>query len=499
MVLLMNHVLSVENINKRFAGVNALIDVNFDLLSGEIHAVVGENGAGKSTLMNVIMGLVKPDSGDIFVNGNNVKVNSPLEAHTLGIGLVPQELNLIPLISVAENIFLGREQRVGKTFHINNKKMQAEAKQLMESIGVTIDVKSQVLNLSVAYQQLVQIARALALGIKILILDEPTASLTAQERNSLFGVLQNLKNDGMAIIFISHRMEEIEMISDRVSIMRDGNLLKTAEMKDISIDEIIRHMVGREVVKVRDERKTSCSSDVLLKVDKLTRSGEFTDISFELKQGEILGFAGLVGAGRTELVRSIYGVTRPNSGDIYWKGEKIHVSSTENAIKLGMGYVPEERRRFGIFPLMSVSDNITVSILDTLRKGVAIAKKKQLAVTESSISKMSIRTPSPNQEIRYLSGGNQQKVIIARWLAKNVQLLILDEPTRGIDVNAKSEIGKIIRELADKGLSIIFISSELEEVISIADRIMVMHEGVFKGFVLPQETSQEDIMKIALS
>jgi len=495
----MSHVLSVENINKRFAGVNALIDVNFDLLSGEIHAVVGENGAGKSTLMNVIMGLVKPDSGEIFVNGNNVKVNSPLEAHTLGIGLVPQELNLVPLISVAENIFLGREQRVGKTFHINNKKMQAEAKQLMESIGVTIDVKSQVLNLSVAYQQLVQIARALALGIEILILDEPTASLTAQERNSLFSVLQNLKNDGMAIIFISHRMEEIEMIADRVSIMRDGKLLKTAEMKDISVDEIIRHMVGREVVKERVERESSCSSDVLLKVDKLTRSGEFSDISFELKQGEILGFAGLVGAGRTELVRSIYGVTKPNSGDIYWKGEKIQISSTDNAIKLGMGYVPEERRRFGIFPLLSVSDNITMPILNTLRKGVAIAKKKQLAVTEDSISKMSIRTPSPNQEIRYLSGGNQQKVIIARWLAKNVQLLILDEPTRGIDVNAKSEIGKIIRELADKGLSIIFISSELEEVISIADRIMVMHEGVFKGFVLPQETSQEDIMKRALS
>jgi len=495
----MDFVLSVENMNKRFAGVTALKDVSFNLRSGEIHAVVGENGAGKSTLMNVIMGLVKPDSGVIFVNGKNVKVSSPLEARALGIGLVPQELNLVPLISVAENIFLGREQRVGKTFHINNKKMQTEAKHLMESIGVSIDVKSKVLNLSVAYQQLVQIARALAFGINILILDEPTASLTVQERDSLFKVLHNLKDNGMAIIFISHRMEEIEMISDRVSIMRDGSLLKTTDMKDISIDEIIKNMVGREVVNIRVERESSYSSDVLLKVDKLSRVGEFRDISFELRKGEILGFAGLVGAGRTELVRAIYGVTKPSGGVIYWKGTKLNTSSTDNAIRLGMGYVPEERRRFGIFPFMSVNDNLTVPIMNMLKRGIAIARKKQLAVTESYISKMSIRTPSPNQEIRNLSGGNQQKVIIARWLAKNVQLLILDEPTRGIDVNAKSEIGKIIRDLADKGLSIIFISSELEEVISIADRIMIMHEGAIKGFVLPQETSQEDIMKIALS
>jgi len=493
-----SQVLSVENVNKRFAGVHALIDVSFNLNQGEIHSVVGENGAGKSTLMNIITGLVKEDSGKILIDGKVKKINSPLEAHDLGIGLVPQELNLVPLLSVAENIFLGREQRVGKTLHIDSKKMYAEAKMKMESIGVSIDVKSKVMNLSVAYQQLVQIVRAMAFGVKILILDEPTASLTAQERDSLFKVLYNLRDNGMAIIFISHRMEEIEMISDRVSIMRDGRLLKTTDMKDITIDEIIKDMVGREVVNTRVEREASCGSEVLLKVDNLTRSGEFHDISFELKKGEILGLAGLVGAGRTELIRSIYGVTKPNSGDIYWRDKKINISSTSNAIRLGMGYVPEERRRFGIFPYMSVNDNITIPIMDRLRTGVAIAKKKQLAVTERFISQMSIRTPSPNQEIRFLSGGNQQKAIIARWLAKDVQLLILDEPTRGIDVNAKSEIGKMIRDMADKGLAIIFISSELEEVIAIADRIMVMHEGNLKGFVLSQETSQEDIMKIAL-
>jgi ribose transport system ATP-binding protein len=449
--------------------------------------------------MKILGGIYAIDEGEFIVGGRKVEIVDVKDAQKYGISIIHQEIVLVSHMTIDENIFLGREQCVGKSFHINNKKMQAEAKQLMESIGVSIDVKSQVLNLSVAYQQLVQIARALAFGINILILDEPTASLTVQERDSLFRVLQNLQNDGMAIIYISHRMEEIEMISDRVSIMRDGNLLQTTDTKDISVDEIIKHMVGREVVNARVERESSCSDEVLLKVDKLTRAGEFRDISFELRKGEILGFAGLVGAGRTELVRAIYGVTKPNSGDLYWKGKKMQISSTDNAIRLGMGYVPEERRRFGIFPFMSVNDNLTAPILDKLKRGIAIAKKKQLAVTESYISKMGIRTPSPYQEIRNLSGGNQQKVIIARWLAKNVQLLILDEPTRGIDVNAKSEIGKIIRELADNGLSIIFISSELEEVISIADRIMVMHEGSIKGFVQPQEISQEDIMKIALS
>ncbi len=474
-------------------------DVSFMLDRGEIHALVGENGAGKSTLVNVIMGLLQPDSGEIYLSEKKVVIDSPQTALSMGIGIVPQELNLIPQCSVAENIFLGMEKLKPGLPLIDWASVYHDAEIVLQKIGIKIDVRARVRNMSVAYQQIVQIARAIAFGAEILILDEPTACLTSQEADRLFEILDQFREEGKSIIFISHHMEEIEKISDRVSVMRDGSLIGTLNMQDTDIDEIIRLMVGREVEKKSKVRKTSSSDRCILKVDNLGRKNEFRNISFSIHEGEIFGIAGLVGAGRTELVRAIFGETRPTEGEIFWQGEKVSISSPHNAINLGIGYVPEERRKDGIFPGISVSENISMPILPNLVKWIGInhARKKELAI--KYINELRIKTPSPEKQIKLLSGGNQQKAILARWLAKKVKLLILDEPTRGIDVNAKGEIHELIRKLADDGLAVIIISSELEEVINLSDRIMVMHEGNAKGFLDTQDISQEEILKVALS
>lgn len=488
----------MRDINKSFPGVKALNHVNFQLDPGEIHAIVGENGAGKSTLVSTIMGLIQPDSGDIYIGDVKAVIDSPSKALSLGIGIVPQELNLVPQFTIAENIFLGSEICKAGVPWIDGKATQREAAKYLDKIGVKLDVNLKVGDLSVAYQQLVQIARALAFGAEILILDEPTACLTYHEAQILFKILDQLKEEGKSIVYISHHMEEIKQISSRVSVMRDGNLIATLKMSDTTIDEIINLMVGRAFTHQKKNRAAGPGGTCVLSVRHLTRQTEFREISFDLHEGQILGIAGLVGAGRTELVRAIFGETKPDGGEIYWYGSKVSVKSPKYAINLGIGYVSEERRKFGIFPISSIRENITMPLLSVLNRWTGIDQASEKSIAAQFIQSLKIKTSSAEKEIRLLSGGNQQKAILGRWLAKNVKVLILDEPTRGIDLNAKAEIHELIVKLADDGLAVIVISSELEEVINLSDQIMVMHQGAAKGFLNAQETTQEEILKVAL-
>lgn len=491
-------VLDLKGINKSFPGVRVLNDVNFTLHAGEIHSLVGENGAGKSTLMNIIMGLLQPDSGEIFVNGKKVKIDSPLTALSLGIGIVPQELNLAPNLSIGENIFLGSEKCKRGFPQVDWKTTNQQAKVFLNKIGVDLDVTTKVGDLRSAYQQFVQIARALAFGANILILDEPTAALTAQETEKLFSILYQLIDEGKSIIFISHHMEEIEQISSRISVLRDGNLISTLENDGISREQIINLMVGREFKKRKKNRLVQENQKRILSIKNFSRKNEFENISFDLKEGEILGIAGLVGSGRTELVKAIFGETLPDQGEIFWYDQKIKINSPTKAIKLGIGFVPEERKKSGIFPILSIRENLSIPLLNSISKGSLINRKKEDKLVDTYINDLKVKTSSMEKPIGLLSGGNQQKVILARWLAKDVKVLILDEPTRGIDINAKAEIHDLIEKLADNGLSVIVISSELEEVLNLSDRIMVMHQGKEKGFFDPNQTTQEDILKGAL-
>lgn len=491
-------ILQLSDIKKSFTGIQVLHGVNFTLRKGEIHALVGENGAGKSTLMNIIMGLHQPDSGEIRMNGSKVVIGSPLAALSLGIGIVPQELNLVPRATVAENIFLGMERKRGP-YLINWKSMYQEAEKILAQIGVAIDVRTKIEELSAAYQQLVQIARALAFGAQILILDEPTASLTFNEAERLFDILAQLKREGKSMIYISHRMEEIKKLADRVSVMRDGHMIDTLDRGQFTTEDLICLMAGRELSGALSARKTNPSAKELLKVSNLSRKNEFTDISFSLHEGEILGIAGLVGSGRTELANCLFGVTTPDGGAMWWEGKTVKIQSPSDAIELGIGYVPEERRKNGIFAIRSVGDNITMPILPRLAKWSGIHSRKEKEVIQQYIAKLKIKTSSPDQLIGFLSGGNQQKAILARWLAKGVKLLILDEPTRGIDVHAKHEIHELIKHLADEGMSVLVISSELEEVIQLSDRIMVLHEGRMKGIFNSSQVGQETLLQAALS
>ena len=490
--------LEIKNISKCFPGVKALNDVSFNLKYGEIHALVGENGAGKSTLMNIIMGIHKPDSGKIILDDRVVSIHSPADAIKLGIGIVPQELSLVPEISVAENIFLGIERKHRLNISIDWKRMYQDATTLLESLGLKVDVKRKLGEFTVAYSQLVQIARTLAFGAKIIIMDEPTACLTMQECDILFDILKKLREQGNAIIFISHHMDEIKKVSDRITVMRDGSVVGTKNSEETDIQEIIKMMAGKEVMFERKIKETKYE-EIILKVENLTRASEFENVSFDVKKGEIFGIAGLVGSGRTEIALTIFGENKKDCGSIFYQDVEINVKSPYQAIKLGIGYLPEERRQLGIFPVMTVAENMVMSVLKSISSVLGINKKKQIDLVNHYIASLKIKTPSPNKVIMNLSGGNQQKVILARWLARNIDLLILDEPTRGIDVGAKAEIHDLIRKITNNGKSVIMISSEIEELICVADRIMVMHEGEVKGFVNSNETNPEAILSMALN
>ena len=492
--------LELRNVSKRFPGVQALSDVSVSLMEGEVHAVVGENGAGKSTLMNVIIGLIQADRGKIFRDHREVLINTPIDAQRLGIGIVPQELNLVPHLSVMENILLGMLPCRIQGVAIDWKCMARKTREVLERVGERIEPGAIVSRLSTAQQQIVQIMRALSFGAKILIFDEPTSSLSLVETEKLFGIIRSFRDGGGSVFYISHRLEEILEIADRITVLRDGCKVAELEPHATTLQEVIRYMVGKQVV---DERKESVfdpeGEEVVLRVEHLTRSREFRDVSFELRTGEILGVAGLVGSGRTELLKCIFGDTAPDSGSIYIGGVKTVHRRPEDAIRNRLAYVPEERRKLGLFPLLSVSENMTMPILKRLRRLVGIDRKKQLAHVQEFIRKLDIRTPGVSQIVRNLSGGNQQKVILARWLLTGCRILILDEPTRGIDVNAKAEIHQILRDLVGEGMSILFISSEPQEVLKIADRILVMHEGAVKGELDAENASQEDLLKLALS
>ena len=488
--------IEMKGISKSFPGTKALDRVDLSVRPGEIHALLGENGAGKSTLMNVLTGQYMMDEGQILMEGNPIRISSPKDAFDKNIVLVPQELNLLPEASVAENIFLGNE-RVNRLL-LDWETTAKEAKRLLKLLDVDIDVEQKVKCLSAAYQQLVSIARALAYQPKVLILDEPTAVLTNKEAVTLFSSMQRLKKEGTSMVFITHHLDEVMSEADRMTIMKDGQLVKVAEVSEMTKDDIITSMAGSKVektVRVLREQK----SEVFFEARNISRKGEFEQISFRIRKGEILGVAGLVGAGRTEIFKSVYGITQIEAGgELLVEGKRVNIRNPLDAMKLGLGYVSEERRHDGITPGMSVLENMMLASYDQLKKYGLIDFKKASEITGDYIRKFRIKTAGKETLIKNLSGGNQQKVILARWIAKGIRMLIMDEPTRGIDVNAKGEIHKLIRELADSGVTVVVISSEMEEVLALADRIMVVHQGKISGYIDAVDTAtEEEVLKVA--
>lgn len=488
--------LEMKGIVKRFPGTVALDHVDLFLKKGEIMALIGENGAGKSTLMNVLMGNLIADEGTILLNGEEIKNRNPREALQRGIGMVPQELNLARGLTVAENVFLGKYPK--KHGVVDWDRMAEEAEKIISTLDVTIDPREIAGNLSAAYQQMVVIARTLHAGSELIIFDEPTASLTIKETKHLLQIIRRLADEGKCIVLITHHLDEVKAISDSVTVLRDGSLVKAEDTDKLSIEEMIFYMANQNVQRqVYIEREYS--DETILEVEGLSRKGEFKDVSFAVKRGEIFGIAGLIGSGRTELINCIYGLTKRESGTVRFEGSELAAKTPIDAIKCGIGLVPEERRRDGIFPLMSVQENIMLPSIDTVSSGGVVNYSKLKSRAESAIERLRVKTASPENAIKNLSGGNQQKAILARWVEKKLKLLFLDEPTRGIDVRAKSEIYDLIRSLADSGLTVVVVSSELDEILAIADRIMVMFEGEVKGIVSGKENlTSEELLKIAL-
>lgn len=489
-----NALLTMTNIHKTFPGVYALNAVDFELKAGEVHALLGENGAGKSTLIKVLGGIYTADQGEIYINGEMVEISTVTDAQKNGIAIIHQELVLVPYMTVAENIFLGREPLVGK--FINTAKMNEEAQELLDAYGMNINATSLVKDLTVAKQQMVEIVKAISYQSKILVMDEPTSSISDREVQFLFETMRTLTGKGVGIIYISHKMSELKAICDRVTVMRDGKYIGTEIVKETTNDKLISMMVGRELTKyyTRDYLETG---EVVLKCDNISDNHMVKDASFELRKGEIIGFAGLIGAGRSELMKCIFGLTKYVKGDIYIHNKKVSIHSPAEAVKHGIALVPENRKLEGLYHVQSVKFNTTIEVLHSFIRGIRVNGRKEEEITQTYIDMMSTKTPSQEQPIRNLSGGNQQKVMIGRWLATSPDVLILDEPTRGVDVGAKSEIYAIMNQLVKEGMSIIMISSELPEIINMSDRIYVMAEGRVAGCLDHSEVNQEKIMKLA--
>jgi len=491
--------LEVKNISKSFPGVHALKEVSMSVQKGEIVSLVGENGAGKSTLINVISGQIRPDKGELFLDGKHVRIETPTDAVLLGIGLVPQELNLMPQMSVAENIFLGTKKLRSKLLrNIDWKSIRADAEKVLDKLGMPMDVTQHAGRMSVASQQMVQIARALCLGADILIFDEPTACLTLKESGRLLTLLKQFREEGKSIIFVSHHLDQVIDVSDRVFILRDGANISSIQRDGFSVQRLIKDMAGEEVTQSQILRR-EVDSEPILKVDGLSRAREFNDIHFTVNKGEIFGVAGLVGAGRTELISTIFGDRKPDKGSIWFDSETLTIRSPQDAISKGMGYIPEERRNFGILPTMSIAQNLTITFIKRLFRFPKIDRKKEVRIVKEYCDKVRVNMAGPNELLTKLSGGNQQKVIIARWLATDCKLLIMDEPTRGIDILAKNEIHHLMRQCADNGMTVLAVSSEMEELISICNRILIMHEGSQKGIVDAKDMTPEKILHIALA
>lgn len=494
----MRALLEMQGIDKSFPGVQALKSVDLTVYPGEILALLGENGAGKSTLMKVLNGVYTADAGSITWDGQPVSINAPADAQNTGITMIHQELALIPYLDAGKNIYLGREPRGILPGTINWRKLYADAEAQLRDIGLNLPIRTPVRFFSIAQQQMIEVAKALSLNTRLIVMDEPTSSLTDREVEKLFAQMRQLRERGVAIIFISHRLEEVFEICDRVVVLRDGAFVGSKPVSEVTTSQIVQMMVGREVNQIYERREKSAEAEIILQVRDLNRGKMVQDVSFDLRKGEILGIAGLVGAGRTELVQTLFGVYPASSGEIIIEGQPQQIKRPAQAIQNGIGLVPEDRKGEGLFLGMSVSENIVMSKLSQMVRGLFVRWGLVKQTSEGYVKQLDIRTPSIRQTVRNLSGGNQQKAVIAKWLTMNPKILIMDEPTRGIDVGAKSEIYRLINRLADRGVGIIMISSELPEVLGISDRILVMHEGRVTGEFDAATATQDDLMQAAI-
>ncbi len=488
----------MDGIEKTFPGVHALSQCQFELRAGEVHALVGENGAGKSTLMKILTGVYKKDGGRILFRGKETEVLSPKAAQDLGVSIIHQELNLMPHLTVAQNIFIGREPRQRVHFVLNEKEINQKTRQLLEMVHLRLDPRTKVADLTVAKQQMVEIVKALSYNSKVLIMDEPTAALTEAEIEELFRIIRQLRENGVGIVYISHRMEELKRISDRVTVMRDGRYIDTVLTTETAVEQIIKMMVGREIYDTSHARPGNSGQEIVLEVKGLKRGRTIQNVSFYIRKGEILGFAGLMGAGRTEVARAIFGADPFESGEIYIHGRKVRIKDPCDAVNHGIGYLSEDRKRFGLALAMDLESNMVLAAFRKFLGGFGwVNQTKVRAVTQEMIDNLKIKTPHSKQKVKNLSGGNQQKVVIGKWLVRDSEVLIFDEPTRGIDVGAKSEIYKLLNALAENGKAIIMISSELPEILRMSHRIVVMCEGRVTGQLSAAEATQENIMQYA--
>ena len=488
-----NLILSAKEISKRFGGLLALDRVGLDVRYGEVHAVVGENGAGKSTLMRILGGIIKRDSGEVVFQQQQVDFSSPIESISAGIAVIHQELSMLPTLNVIENIFMGRmENRLGKILW---KKLEQKTIEVMKQVGLHIDPYSLVHHLSISQRQLIEIAKALSINASLIIMDEPNSSLTQTETRRLFIVIEGLKKRGISIIYVSHKIEEVLQISDRITVFRDGEYIGTIDGADATQGKIVQMMVGRELQRemARSEHRTG---EVLLEVKNLTGRG-FQDISFSLHKREILSFAGLVGAGRSEIARAIFGVDPYDYGEVILEGRAVHFKSTRQAIQSGLAMLQEDRKELSLFMGLPIWLNITISRLPRISPGGILVKKRIDELVHKFIRNLNIKIASPEYPVSSLSGGNQQKTTLARWLATEPKVLILDEPTHGVDVGAKAEIYKIMRTLAGQGIGILLISSELPEIVAISDRVVVMHEGTMTALLDHEDIDEDTIMRSA--
>jgi ribose transport system ATP-binding protein len=489
-------VLTLRGIRKAFPGVVALDGVDLDLLPGEVHVLLGENGAGKSTLMKIISGALRRDAGEICVNGTPVEISGPRHAQRLGIGIIYQEFNLVPHLSAGENIFLGREPMLAPGV-LDQGRLLRDAQKQLTDLGVAIDARSIVSQLSVAEQQMVEVAKALSLNARVLIMDEPTSALTTQEINELFAAIRRLKARGVAIVYISHRMDELFAIGDRVTVLRDGRHVGTRAIGETTRAELERLMVGRDLKQHFPKRRAAIGEEAL-RVEQLTREGVLHDISFSIRRGEVVGLAGLMGAGRTELARAIFGADRIDRGRVFVRGEEKTISSPRAAIDLGLGLLTEDRKQHGLVLVLSVQENVCLPSVSRWSRAGIVPAKREAAATVQRIDELRIKTPGPRQLVRHLSGGNQQKVVLAKWLCTEADILIFDEPTRGIDVGAKVEIYQLINQLAARGAAILMISSELPEILGMSDRVLVMHAGRISAEFTAADVTQEKVLAAAL-
>lgn len=490
-------ILSMKGICKSFFGVNVLNNINFEIKKGEVRALMGENGAGKSTLMKILTGIYSMDSGTIEINGKEVQIKNPLDAREHKVCIVHQEIALAENLTIADNVFLGAE--LSHNGMLSKKQMNEKAQQIIDSLHLNLSVKMPVYKLSIAQQQLVEIAKALTFHADIIVLDEPTASISDDEANQLFEKIEELKQQGISFIYISHRMEEIFRICDSISVMRDGEMIATKQASDTNMDEIVALMVGRPLDNMFGEDYRPAGKEKVLEVKELTNKW-LNKISFDLRKGEILGFAGLVGAGRTETARALFGIDKIQSGEIIIDGHVVKIDCVADAMKNRIGMVPEDRKGTGLLLNKSVAYNLTLLVLKEFVKAGKVNRKIEKEIIEKFSKKLSIKMSGPEQLCKELSGGNQQKIVISKWMAFQPKVLILDEPTRGIDVGAKAEIYRLIKELAQEGYSIIMISSELPEILNISNRIVVMHEGSITAVLdnAGKKVTQEEVMKYAM-